>query len=66
MRPAVVEPSSSWKCRVSWTMVPPEERTAACRWISNRAAQVQRPGRLQFLARGEPLGGQRGERGGRD
>ena len=49
MRPAVVEPSSSWKCRVSWTIVPPEESTAACRWISNRAARSTERSELTFL-----------------
>ena len=45
----MVEPSSSWKCRVSCTIVPPAESTAACRWISNRAARSTLRSELTFL-----------------
>ncbi len=49
MRPAVVEPSSSWKCRVSCTIVPPEDSTAAWRWISKRAARSTERSEFTFF-----------------
>ncbi len=42
-------PLSSWKWRVSWTIVPPAFRTAACRWISNRAARSTLRSELTFF-----------------
>ena len=49
IRPEVVVPSSSWKWRVSWTMVPPSVSTVAWRWISNRAARSTLRSELTFL-----------------
>lgn len=40
---------SSWKCRVSWMIVPPLLRTAACRWISKRAARSTDRSELTFF-----------------
>ncbi len=40
---------SSWKCRVSCTIVPPDDSTAACRWISKRAARSTERSELTFL-----------------
>lgn len=45
----MVEPSSSWKCRVSCTIVPPEFSTAAWRWISKRAARSTERSELTFF-----------------
>ncbi|CAM5675269.1 hypothetical protein STENM36S_03274 [Streptomyces tendae] len=40
---------SSWKWRVSWMIVPPPFSTAACRWISKRAARSTERSELTFL-----------------
>ncbi len=40
---------SSWKWRVSWMIVPPDESTAAWRWISKRAARSTERSELTFF-----------------
>ena len=37
--PADVEPSPSWKCRVSWTTSPPSRSTAPCRHLVPRRSR---------------------------
>ena len=45
----MVTPESSWKCRVSWMMRPPESSTNACRSISERTARSTERSELTFL-----------------
>ncbi len=42
-------PLSSWKWRVSCTMVPPSPSTAACRWISKRTERSTLRSEFTFL-----------------
>lgn len=45
----MVERVSSCQCRVSCTIVPPESRTAAWRWISKRTARSTARSEFTFL-----------------
>ncbi|OLB66033.1 MAG: hypothetical protein AUI10_04175 [Actinobacteria bacterium 13_2_20CM_2_72_6] len=49
LRPGLVSPVSSWKCRVSCTIRPPPASTTACRAISDRTARSTLRSELTFL-----------------